>query len=128
MHTAIYPSDTSTAMVNTVMVAMVDTPTARPSRPSIMLTALVTPTIHTTVERHGKNTKIDQAAVAKRVHQGAHHHAAAHGDQRRHDLPGKFDQRFQRVDVIDDAQADDEHRAQQNGFVSGNRSGQRAKS
>ena len=45
---ATLPSLTTRAITSRVMELMVDTPQARPSRPSIRLTALVMATIHST--------------------------------------------------------------------------------
>ena len=47
--TAMPPSETSSAITSIVSALIVETPQARPSRPSIRLTALVMPTIHKTV-------------------------------------------------------------------------------
>ena len=46
---ATFGSDTSSATTRMVTQLMVDTPTARPSSPSIRLTEFVMPTIHSTV-------------------------------------------------------------------------------
>ena len=46
---ATFGSDTSSATTRMVTQLMVDTPTARPSSPSMRLTELVMPTIHSTV-------------------------------------------------------------------------------
>ena len=46
---ATFSSDTSSATTRMVTQLMVDTPTARPSSPSIRLTEFVMPTIHSTV-------------------------------------------------------------------------------
>ena len=47
--TATLPSDTTSAITSIVTVAIVETPTARPSRPSIRFTEFVTATIQITV-------------------------------------------------------------------------------
>jgi len=49
MMSAVWPSETKSAITSIVTALMVETPLARPSSPSIRLTAFVMPTIHSTV-------------------------------------------------------------------------------
>ena len=82
------------AMIAKVAAAIVHTPAARPSAPSVKFTTFITATMPTSVSALPA-VSLEPDRVDERQRHVVHEHARGDRDRRRRELPGELDERMQ---------------------------------